>query len=131
MYKHSDRKKESIHSILLKLLIATQLMFGLGTRHKAQDVVMACEKTEFLFSDISKNNQFIFYFEAQITEQACFSISNQVLWKSLLSNYNIQILEKLKRQRLEYISFSTLLSDIFLPIKNNLEKESLQFIPNI
>ncbi len=77
MYKHSDRKKESIHSILLKLLIATQLMFGLGTRHKAQDVVMACEKTEFLFSDISKNNQFIFYFEAQITEQACFSISNQ------------------------------------------------------
>lgn len=117
--------------MLLKLLIATQLFFGIGSGHYAQDAVLVCEKTELLYSDISKNNQSVYYFDEQITEIACFPISNQVLWKSLMSNYFSQILEKLKRQRLDYISYSALLRDIFLPIKNYSEKEYPRFFSYI
>jgi hypothetical protein len=125
MNKHSDLSDESIYCLLL---ISVQLIFSIGTGYYVQDAVMAREKTELLYSDISKNNQFVFYFDEQITEQPCFSIANQVLWKSFLSNYNIQILEKLKRLRLNYISYSVLLREIFIPIKKYSEKESLQYI---
>lgn len=124
MGKYTDLIYISNFTLQIKLLFAIQLLIGIGSGYYAENVIISREKTELLWSEISENSLYRLQIFRKNVYQSIMLNPNQIAWKIILSNYEVQILEKLKQQTLIYLTHIAKLQKIFVRKKNSSNIES-------
>ncbi len=112
----------------IKLLVAIQLLFGVGSGYYAENVIVSREKSELFWSIRSENNLYKLQLFGKNVIQSIESSPNSISWNIVLKIYEGKIVETLKQQRLHYLSQIPLLQAIFMTIKYSTDIDFHSFL---
>ena len=146
MCKYLYQSNKSKFTLQIKLLVAIQLLFGIGSGYYAENAIVSREKTEIIWSARSENNLYklqlfgknvipwSFFMRDDIVSytnnviQSIVSSPNNISWNTVLKIYEGKIVETLKQQKLLYLSQIPLLQAIFMTIKYSTDIDFHSFL---
>jgi hypothetical protein len=117
MCKYLNRSNKSKFTVQIKLLVAIQLLFGIGSGYYAENAIISREKTELFWSVRSEKTLYKLQLFGKNVNQSIVSSTNNISWNTVLKIYEGKIVETLKQQKLLYLSQIPLLQAIFNTIK--------------
>ena len=117
MCKYLYQSNKSKFTLQIKLLVAIQLLFGIGSGYYAENAIVSREKTEIIWSARSENNLYKLQLFGKNVIQSIVSSPNNISWNTVLKIYEGKIVETLKQQKLLYLSQIPLLQAIFNTLK--------------
>lgn len=128
MCKYLYQSIKSKFTLQIKLLVAIQLLFGVGSGYYAENVIVSREKSELFWSIRSENNLYKLQLFGKNVIQSIESSPNSISWNIVLKIYEGKIVETLKQQRLHYLSQIPLLQAIFMTIKYSTDIDFHSFL---
>ena len=128
MCKYLYQSNKSKFTLQIKLLVAIQLLFGIGSGYYAENAIVSREKTEIIWSARSENNLYKLQLFGKNVTQLIVSNPNNISWNIILIIYEGKIVETLKQQRLHYLSQIPLLQAIFNTIKYSTDIDFHSFL---
>lgn len=128
MCKYLYRSNKSKFTLQIKLLVAIQLLFGIGSGYYVENAIISLEKTELFWSVRSENNLYKLQLFGKNVIQSIVSSPNNISWNTVLKIYEGKIVETLKQQKLLYLSQIPLLQAIFMTIKYSTDIDFHSFL---
>ena len=128
MCKYLYQSNKSKFTLQIKLLVAIQLLFGIGSGYYAENAIVSREKTEIIWSARSENNLYKLQLFGKNVIQSIVSSPNNISWSTVLKIYEGKIVETLKQQKLLYLSQIPLLQKIFTTIKYSTDIDFHSFL---
>ncbi|MBP6235900.1 MAG: hypothetical protein KA270_04060 [Saprospiraceae bacterium] len=128
MCKYLYQSNKSKFTLQIKLLVAIQLLFGIGSGYYAENAIVSREKTEIIWSARSENNLYKLQLFGKNVIQSIVSSPNNISWNTVLKIYEGKIVETLKQQKLLYLSQIPLLQKIFTTIKYSTDIDFHSFL---
>ena len=128
MCKYLYQSNKSKFTLQIKLLVAIQLLFGIGSGYYAENAIVSREKTEIIWSARSENNLYKLQLFGKNVIQSIESSPNSISWNIVLKIYEGKIVETLKQQRLHYLSQIPLLQAIFMTTKYSTDIDFHSFL---
>ena len=128
MCKYLYQSNKSKFTLQIKLLVAIQLLFGIGSGYYAENAIVSREKTEIIWSARSENNLYKLQLFGKNVIQSIVSSPNNISWSTVLKIYEGKIVETLKQQKLLYLSQIPLLQAIFMTIKYSTDIDFHSFL---
>lgn len=98
MCKYLYRSNKSKFTLQIKLLVAIQLLFGIGSGYYVENAIISLEKTELFWSVRSENNLYKLQLFGKNVIQSIVSSPNNISWNTVLKIYEGKIVETLKQQ---------------------------------
>ena len=128
MCKYLYQSNKSKFTLQIKLLVAIQLLFGIGSGYYAENAIVSREKTEIIWSARSENNLYKLQLFGKNVTQLIVSNPNNISWNTVLKIYEGKIVESLKQQKLRYLSQIPFLQAIFMTIKYSTDIDFHSFL---
>ena len=128
MCKYLYQSNKSKFTLQIKLLVAIQLLFGIGSGYYAENAIVSREKTEIIWSARSENNLYKLQLFGKNVIQLIVSNPNNISWNIILIIYEGKIVETLKQQKLRYLSQIPFLQAIFMTIKYSTDIDFHSFL---
>ena len=128
MCKYLYQSNKSKFTLQIKLLVAIQLLVGIGSGYYSENAIVSREKTEIIWSARSENNLYKLQLFGKNVIQSIVSSPNNISWNTVLKIYEGKIVETLKQQKLLYLSQIPLLQAIFMTIKYSTDIDFHSFL---